>query len=175
MTSDFTLEPWESLLGKLGQTQPDGSKSQSLSLDARYPPPTPKHTLALEISPRSRTHALSQTHSHTKTQMCAAHPPTHTHSQTLEHINTCPHSHTFAKIREDTKLVRMNFHIQLLPCMHASNPRFALSHMHAQIHTLSASLTHILQKSCEILVVFVCVPLCGHSLSLSLFLFSNAP
>lgn len=90
MTPDFTLEPWESLLGNLGQAEPDASESQSLSLDARYPPPTPKHTQALELCPLSHTRMLShryirtQTHKNTDVR-CS---PAYTHSQTLEYTNT---------------------------------------------------------------------------------------
>lgn len=122
MTPDFTLEPWESLLGNLGQTEPDASESQSLSLDARYPPPTPKHTQALELCPRSHTHThtcfLTDTfaHRHTKTQMCAAHPPTHTpkHSNTLTHkyLPTLTHVHVDMKRRK----LSVPEPISILPC-----------------------------------------------------------
>lgn len=111
---------------------------------------------------------LSHRYIHTKTQMCAAHPPTHTPKlSNALNINTCPHLHTFTKIPKDVKFVRMNFHVQLLPCMHASNPCIALSHMHKFTHSLPPSHTYLKKKKGEILVVFVRVHLCGHSLSLS--------
>lgn len=91
---------------------------------------------------------LSHRYIHTKTQMCAAHPPTHTPklSNTLN-INTCPHLHAFTKIPKDTKFVRINFHVQLLPGMHASNPCITLSHMHKFTHSLPPSHTYLKKGS----------------------------
>ncbi len=148
--------------GKAWTDAANGSKSQSLSLDARYPPPTHTKTHPTANSAHARTHMLSCRYIHTQNTDVRS-SPTHMHSQTLKHINTCPHSHTLAKIREDTKLVWMNFHVRLLPCMQRlvlASP-FSTTCMHKFTHSLPRShTTNFLRFGC----LCLCPPLWTFSL-----------
>lgn len=131
------------------------------------PTHTKTHPSARNQPTLAHTCSLTDIFTHKNTDVRSSPTRTPKHSNALN-INTCPHLHAFAKIRKDTKFVQISMFSYFPACMHASNPHFALSHMYKFTHSLPPSHTY-LKKICEILLVFVCVHLCGHSLSLFLF------